>query len=265
MSTAPAIEATGLTKRFGDVAAVSDVDLRVEPGEVYAFLGRNGGGKTTTIRMLLGLARPTRGRVRLLGRDLARDRSPLARVGHLVESATAHPRLSVRENLRVHARLTGSPGRAVDDAIEQLGLAPYADRPARHLSLGNAQRLSLARALLHRPDVLVLDEPANALDPAGIAEVRTLLRSLAHDEGVAVFLSSHLLSEVARLADRVGIVRDGALVEETGRADLAARARAHADAALTEQQRDEAILLADLERYVLWRTAQAPGCHTREI
>ncbi len=256
MSTETAISTHGLTKRYPEVTAVEELGLDVRRGEIYAFLGRNGAGKTTTIRMLLGLIRPTSGEVTVLGRrGVPGETKVFASVGYLVETATAYRNLTVRENLDMQRRLTGAPAGAVADTIELLGLGPYAERQAGRLSLGNYQRLSLARALLHSPDVLVLDEPANALDPAGIVEVRELLRSLADERGVTVFMSSHILAEVAHLADRVGIVHDGRLIEELDRAELAERASAYVATALTAEEREQALLTADLERYFLWRTS----------
>lgn len=220
------ISTRGLTKRYGDVCAVDDLELDVRAGEIYGFLGRNGAGKTTTIRMLLSLVRPTAGEVRILGKRVtSRATDVLGRIGYLVETATAYANLTVRENLEIQRRLTGAPRAAVAESIERMGLVPYAHRRAGVLSLGNKQRLSLARALLHAPSVLLLDEPANALDPAGIVEVRELLRSLASDHGVTVFMSSHILAEVAHLADRIGIVHAGRLTEELDREELRARAR----------------------------------------
>jgi ABC-2 type transport system ATP-binding protein len=211
----PAIQAAGLTKRYSEVTAVQDLDLTIRPGEIYGFLGRNGAGKTTTIRMLLGLVRPTQGSARILGRDVARDRrAAVAAVGSLVETATFYPTLTVRENLEIHRRLTGSSRSALERAVELLGLGELANRRAGRLSLGNKQRLALARAVLPSPRVLVLDEPANTLDPAGIVEIRRLLRRLADEEGVTVFVSSHILAEVAQLVDRIGIIHRGRLVEE---------------------------------------------------
>lgn len=245
----------GLTKRFGSVTAVADLDLEVRPSEIYAFLGRNGAGKTTTIRMILGLIQPSVGEVRVFGRPVRAARPEwLRRVGSLVETATAYLNLTVRENLDLHRRLTGAPARAVPDVIERLGLATQAERRAGHLSLGNKQRLALARALVHTPDLLVLDEPANALDPAGIVEIRELLRTLADEQGTTVFVSSHILVEVAHLADRIGIIHDGRLVEETSREQLIAAAQAFSAQQLTEQQRAEAMLSLELERYFLART-----------
>ena len=251
----PAIVTRALTKRYHDVLAVDALDLDVRRGEIYGFLGRNGAGKTTTIRMLLGLIRPSGGEVDVLGRRIGPgETSVFGRIGYLVESATAYPNLTVRENLDIQRRLTGSPQAAVADAIALLRLEPYADRRAGRLSLGNKQRLALARTLLHKPELLVLDEPANALDPAGIVEVRELLRSLADERGVTVFMSSHILAEVAHLADRIGIVHEGRLIEECPREELAAKARAFSAQALTEQERADALLTMDLERYFLWRT-----------
>lgn len=256
-----AISTEGLTKRYGKVRAVDGLDLQVHRGEIYGFLGRNGAGKTTTIRMLLGLIRPSAGTVRMLGNTVgAGSQRWLRHIGFLVESATAYPNLTVAENLDLQRRLTGVPPTAIDHVIERLGLGPYANRRAGRLSFGNKQRLSVARALLHSPDVLVLDEPANGLDPGGIVEVRELLRSLSRDQGVTVFMSSHLLPEVSHLADRIGIIDAGRLVEEASREELAVRARTYARETLTQAEREEALLTADLERYFLARTS-APARH----
>ena len=169
-------------------------------------------------------------------------RRVLGRVGCLVETATAYPNLTVRENLDIQRRLTAAPRGAVDEAIALLRLEEYRDRRAGRLSLGNRQRLALARALLHRPEVLVLDEPANALDPAGIVEIRGLLRRLADERRVTVFVSSHILAEIAHLADRVGIVREGRLVEELGRDALRARSRPRLEVRVSEPERAAALL-----------------------
>jgi ABC-2 type transport system ATP-binding protein len=213
----------GLSKRYGrDVLAVDRIDLRVARGEIYAFLGLNGAGKSTTIRMLLGMIRPTAGHAELFGRRVEAGSTDLwRRVGHLVETATAYPELTVRENLDVARQLAGVGEPAiVDRMVERLALEPYADRRAGTLSLGNLQRLALARALLHEPELLVLDEPANGLDPAGVIEIRELIRGLAREHGVTVFMSSHILAEVDRLATRIGIVHRGRLIEELDSAAL---------------------------------------------
>ena len=235
--------------------AVDALDLDVRRGEIYGFLGRNGAGKTTTIRMLLGLIRPSGGEVEVLGKRVQPGATgAFARVGYLVETATAYPNLTVRENLDIQRRLTGAPRTAVAEVIALMRLSGLAERRAKVLSLGNKQRLSLARALLHRPELLILDEPANALDPAGIVEIRELLQALVSEHGVTVFMSSHILAEVAHLADRIGIVHEGRLIEESSREELAAKARSFSAKALTEQERADALLTMDLERYFLART-----------
>lgn len=192
MPEVAAISTHGLTKRYREVTAVDRLSLRVEPGEIYALLGLNGAGKTTTIRMLLGMISPTVGTVSLFGTPVAGARPAVwSRVGYLVESPAAYPDLTVRENLDVVRRLRRLPDRrCVEEVMDRLALTRYAGRRARHLSLGNAQRLGLAKALIHRPALLILDEPANGLDPAGVAEIRALLTDLSTVDGVTVFLSS---------------------------------------------------------------------------
>jgi len=211
-----AIETNELSKFYGDVHAVDSVNLRVKPGEIYGFLGLNGAGKTTTIRALLGMIRPSLGNVKVLDQAVGpHGRGPWARVGHLVENPSAYPELTVRENLEIARRLHGkSDASATSRIIERLGLASYADRKAGTLSTGTLQRLGLARALLHGPELLILDEPANGLDPAGVVEIRELLESLAREKGVTIFMSSHILTEVDRLATRIGIIHKGRLIEE---------------------------------------------------
>lgn len=222
------IEARGLSKVYGTFRAVDSLDLGVSQGEIYGFLGRNGAGKTTTIRMLLGLVSPTSGGVFLFGSSRSGVTSQaLARTGSLVETATAYPNLTVWENLEVHRRLRGAPRRSTAEVIERLGLGEFVQRRADRLSLGNKQRLALARALLGDPELLVLDEPVNGLDPAGIVEVRDLLRSLS-ERGVTILLSSHLLDEVAQVAHRLGLIHRGRLVEELQAGDLEALSQAPA-------------------------------------
>lgn len=210
------IETNQLSKRYRDVIAVDAVNLRVKPGEIYGFLGLNGAGKTTTIRALLGMIRPSNGDIKVLGQTVdSHGRGPWNKVGHLVEAPSAYPELTVRENLEIARRLHAvSDANAVSRVIERLALISYSDRSAGTLSMGNLQRLGLARALLHEPELLILDEPANGLDPAGVLEIRLLLESLARAKGVTVFMSSHILTEVDRLATRIGIIHKGRLIEE---------------------------------------------------
>jgi ABC-2 type transport system ATP-binding protein len=210
------IETNNLGKRYGDVTAVDGLSLRVAEGEIYAFLGLNGAGKTTTIRMLLGMIKPTRGSATVLGKRVRLgSREPWAQVGYLVEIPHAYPELTVYENLEVARRLhPGTERKAVSQVIERLGLAAYAHRRAGVLSQGNTQRLGLAKALLHNPKLLLLDEPANGLDPAGIVEIRELLLDLTRQKGVTVFMASHILAEVSKLAKRIGIIHEGRLIQE---------------------------------------------------
>jgi ABC-2 type transport system ATP-binding protein len=212
----PAIETHSLSKSYGSVRAVEGVSLHVERGEIYGFLGLNGAGKTTTIRALLGMIKPNAGSVKLLDVPIGPNgHGPWRQVGHLVERSTAYPELTVRENLEIARRLQGvSDRKATDRAIDRLGLNAYANRKAAGLSTGNRQRLGLARALLHEPELLILDEPANGLDPAGVVEIRKLLEHLTRERGTTVFMSSHILTEVDRLATRIGIIHQGRLLEE---------------------------------------------------
>jgi ABC-2 type transport system ATP-binding protein len=216
------IETEDLGKHYRDVRAVEHLSLRVAEGEIYAFLGLNGAGKTTTIRMLLGMIKPTTGYARVLQtRVRPGNREPWESVGYLVEIPHSYPELTVYENLEVARRLhPGTPREAVGQNIERLGLAAYADRRTGNLSQGNAQRLGLAKALLHRPKVLLLDEPANGLDPAGIIEIRELLLELTREQGATVFMSSHILAEVSRLAQRIGIIHNGHLLQELNIGEL---------------------------------------------
>jgi ABC-2 type transport system ATP-binding protein len=229
MDNSITIEARGLTKRFGSFTAVRDLSLNLRSSEIYGFLGLNGAGKTTTIRMLLGMIRPSAGEVSILGNKVQPGRRAIwERTGYMVETPHAYPDLTVRENLEIVRRLRclKDPG-AVENIIVKLGLGQYANRRAGTLSLGNAQRLGLARALIHQPDLLVLDEPANSLDPAGIVEIRNLLKDLAVKHGVTIFMSSHILSEVTRLATRIGIVHQGRLIKEFTAGELDEQQQPH--------------------------------------
>lgn len=223
----PVLELASLSKTYGRgtgaVHAVRDVSLSVGAGEVYGFLGPNGAGKSTTIRMLLGLISPSTGQARLLGRDLTVDPSVLRRVGSLVDGGNFYPFLSGRRNLEVLARTHGSGGDRIDPLLDQVGLARDGGRKVKGYSTGMRQRLGVAAALLGDPDIVILDEPANGLDAAGIQEMRALIRRLAHDENKTVFLSSHLLHEVQQMCDRVAIISKGAVIREATIADLLRR------------------------------------------
>lgn len=216
------IQTEGLTKQYGSHCAVNQITLKVGQGEIYGFLGLNGAGKTTTIRMLLGMIRPDKGASYVLGNRVnAGSHSVWAQVGYMVETPYSYPELTVVENLEIVRRLRRLPdNRSVDEVIERLQLTPYRNKKAKQLSLGNGQRLGLAKALIHKPPLLILDEPTNGLDPAGIVEVRQLLQSLAADHGVTIFISSHLLGEVAKLATRIGIIHQGRLLQEANAREI---------------------------------------------
>lgn len=207
------LETKRLSKQFKSFAAVRGVDLQVRPGEVYGFLGPNGAGKTTTIRMLLGLIRPTQGEVRVFGQDLARHRLDiLRRVGSLVESPSYYGNLSAYDNLEITRKLLGARKADIDKVLETVRLTEWRNKKVKTFSLGMKQRLGIAQALLGNPMLLVLDEPTNGLDPAGILEIRELIARLPEERGLSVLVSSHILNEIELIASRVGIIYKGELL-----------------------------------------------------
>jgi ABC-2 type transport system ATP-binding protein len=215
----------GLTKRFKERTAVDDLNLLVRPGEIFGFLGPNGAGKTTTIGMLLGLVRPTSGRAIVMGYDIQRQPAPALRaVGAMIEVPAFYPYLSGRDNLRVLARAGGLPEARVTAALDLVELSDRARDKFRGYSQGMRQRLGLASALLHEPQLIILDEPTNGLDPAGQHEIRELIRNLA-SSGHTIFLSSHMLNEVEQLCGRVAILKAGRVIAEGAVADLLRRGR----------------------------------------
>ena len=216
-----AVSTKGLTKRFGDRTVVDRVDLAIPAGSVCGFVGPNGAGKTTTIRMLLGLIRPTAGGGSILGGSLAEPPTYLRKVGALIEAPAFYPQLSGQDNLRALARLGQLNLKTVAPALARAGLTARAGDKYRSYSLGMKQRLGIAAALLPDPELLILDEPTNGLDPAGIVEMRGLIRSFA-DDGMTVLVSSHLISEIEQICDYVVMIRAGRLVHQGSVADLRA-------------------------------------------
>ncbi|MBA4493847.1 ABC transporter ATP-binding protein [Paenactinomyces guangxiensis] len=207
------VETNQLSRRFGKKISVQQMDLKVPQGEIYGFLGPNGAGKTTTIRMLLGLIKPTEGSIRLFGKELNRHRmSILKRVGSLVESPSYYGHLTGYENLNVIARLLGLPSPRISEVLKIVRLQKDAHRKVKGYSLGMKQRLGIAAALIAQPELLILDEPTNGLDPAGIQEIREMIIELPKQTGVTVLVSSHLLSEIDQMATYVGIISDGRLI-----------------------------------------------------
>jgi ABC-2 type transport system ATP-binding protein len=219
---APVVVAESLTKRFGKITAVEDLSFSLEPGTITGFLGPNGAGKTTTLRMLLGLAAPTSGRAVVFNRPYAQLDGPAHRVGAVLEATDFHPGRSGRNHLLTLSRAAGLPDSRVDEAMRVVELQGAAKRRVKGYSLGMRQRLGLAAALLGEPELLILDEPANGLDPEGVRWLRDFLRAFA-DEGRTVFVSSHVLAEVAQTVDQVLIINRGRLVVESPLAELTAR------------------------------------------
>ena len=219
------IETKNLTKKYGTQRSVADLNIHIEKGKIYGLLGRNGAGKTTTMKMLLGLTQPTSGEVKIWGKPLqGNEKKILPRIGSLIESPGFYPNLTATENLRIFATLRGVPSRhAIKDSLDLVGL-PYKDKKLySQYSLGMKQRLAIALAIMHDPELLILDEPINGLDPIGIAEVRKFIRSLCTERGKTILISSHILSEIALLADDIGIIDHGVLLEEESLEELQQR------------------------------------------
>ena len=215
------IQTMGLSKRYKNRWAVDHLDLQVEQGDIYGFIGRNGAGKSTTLKLLCGLARPTMGEILLFGKPV-RDPVARRRVGALIEQPGLYPDLSGRENLRLYAGLLGldSPERQTDEVMEIMGLSPGEKKPVRHYSMGMKQRLGVGLALLGGPDLLLLDEPINGLDPEGIRQMRDLLLRLNRERGLTILISAHILGELSKIATRYGIIQQGRLVEQLTAGEL---------------------------------------------
>ena len=223
------IETKQLTKTYGDQAAVKDVNLHVKKGRIYGLLGRNGAGKTTIMKMILGLTSITSGEVDVFGQNIkGHEKHIYPRIGAIIETPGFYPNLTGTENLEIFARLRGTAGpNAVKNALKVVGL-PYKDKKLfSKYSLGMKQRLGIANAILHDPELLILDEPTNGLDPIGIAEMRDFIKYLSAERGKTILISSHILSEIALLADDIGIIDHGALLEEESLAELERKSSKH--------------------------------------
>ena len=238
------IETKQLTKQYGTQKSVAELNIHVRQGRIYGLLGRNGAGKTTTMKMLLGLTPPTSGEVTIWGKPLSgNEKKLLPRIGSLIESPGFYPNLTGTENLRIFAALRGLKNQnAIQSALELVGL-PYRDKKLfSQYSLGMKQRLAIALAVMHDPELLILDEPINGLDPIGIAEVRTFIRALCDERGKTILISSHILSEVALLADDIGIIDHGVLLEEESFTDLEARSSKYVRFTVSDTNRAAEIL-----------------------
>ncbi len=216
MSQDAVLESFGLTKRFGYIQAVKDLSLTVNRGDIYGFLGPNGAGKTTSIRMMLGLIKPSSGSSRVFGHDINRDfKRAISNVGSMVEGPAFYPYMNGRRNLRLLGRLSGGVSeKRIDEVLDMVGLIKRGDHRVKGYSQGMRQRLGIAMALLHKPRVLILDEPTNGLDPQGMREVRNLIRDIRDNDKTTVFLSSHLLGEMELICDRISIIFKGEIIKE---------------------------------------------------
>lgn len=238
------IETNNLTKKYGEQAGVFEASLHVRPGRIYGLLGRNGAGKTTIMRMLLGLAEPTAGQIQIFGKPLhGNERRILPHVGSLIESPGFYPNLTGTENLRIFAKLRRIKNpEAIPEALALVNL-PYKDKKLfSQYSLGMKQRLAIALTVMHDPDLLILDEPINGLDPIGIAEVRRFIRELCDKRGKTIMISSHILSEIALLADDIGIIDHGRLLEEESLHELEQRNRRYIYLEVSEPERAAKLL-----------------------
>jgi lantibiotic transport system ATP-binding protein len=233
------LETNGLTKKFGKRSAVENVDLRLAKGEIYGFLGPNGAGKTTTIRMLLGLARPTGGTIQIFGKDLKKEKLQILRkVGSLVEYPSYYGHLTAIENLEALRRILEVPKSRIDEVLAIVRLSKEAKRPVKGFSLGMKQRLGIAAALLANPELLILDEPTNGLDPSGILEIRELIKSMPAQHGMTILVSSHLLSEIDQMATQVGIISKGSMIFQDSIHVL--RQKANSQIAITVNETEKA-------------------------
>ena len=215
----PAVETKGLTKLYGGKAAVKDLNLRVGEGQIYGFIGRNGAGKSTTLKMISGLASPTQGEVSLFGKPLS-DPVVRRRLGVLIEEAGLYPNMTARQNVVMKAKCMGlAEEKSIDQVLDLTGLSNTGKKQVKHFSMGMKQRLGVALALLGNPDLLILDEPINGLDPEGIKELRQLVLKL-REEGKTILLSSHILGELSKIATNYGIIKDGKLMEQITRSEL---------------------------------------------
>ncbi|WP_178018909.1 ABC transporter ATP-binding protein [uncultured Paenibacillus sp.] len=237
------IQTEGLTKKYRGRAAVDHLNLEIAKGDIYGFLGPNGAGKTTTIRMLLGLIQPTSGSIRIFGRELQRDKlAILRRIGSLVESPSYYGHLSAIDNLEAIRRILQVPKSRIDEVLDIVSLTSEARRPVKGFSLGMKQRLGIAASLLGNPELLILDEPTNGLDPSGIHEIRELIKSMPQQYGITVLVSSHLLGEMELMASKVGIIREGRLVFQDTIDNL--RLRSAHDMELVVSEPDDALWIA---------------------
>ena len=221
MNLKTAIQINHLAKSFGSNQVITDCSMRVEQGTIYGFLGENGAGKTTILKMLTRLLTPDTGSIEILGSDMLRNRDKLlSKIGSLIESPTFYEHLSAKKNLEIHLAYMGVPGISSDNVLKLVGLSNTGEKAVSKFSLGMRLRLGIARALIHQPQILILDEPLNGLDPMGIKDMRELFLNLTQQNGMTILLSSHIISEIEHVADKVGIIADGRILCESNLAQI---------------------------------------------
>lgn len=244
----PILKTSNLTKMYDNYAAVNRMNMTITKGEIYGFLGQNGAGKTTAIRMMLGLVKPTSGEVEMFGEKITKNSfKAFERVGAIIETPGSYKNLTAYENLDIHRRLMGiSTKSSIEEALDLVGLLEVRNRKVGKFSLGMKQRLGLARALLHQPDFLILDEPTNGLDPQGIKDIRHLLLDLARQRDITILVSSHILSEIEQLASKIGIIHQGQLLVEMDMEQLRQKNRHYLEVVVSNDQQAAFILQENL-------------------
>ncbi|MBG9791446.1 bacitracin ABC transporter ATP-binding protein [Paenibacillus dendritiformis] len=228
-----------LTKKYKDITAVENVTMSIKKGDIYGFIGKNGAGKTTLIRMITGLINPTSGTVEMFGQPISRgNKDFLERIGTIIEFPGSYQNLTARENLEMHRRLMRvTDKKRIDEVLELVNLQHVLNKKVKGFSLGMKQRLGIARALLHKPEFLILDEPTNGLDPVGIKEIRQLIIDLAKTHGITILVSSHILSEIHQMVTRIGIINNGHLLEEVGYEAIQERSRHFIEAKVSDDKK----------------------------
>ncbi len=243
-----------LTKNFKKNSAVKNFNMNIKQGEIYGFLGENGAGKTTAIRMIVGLIKPTLGEVELFSQKSV-NKSMLQRIGSMIEYPGFYPNLTAGENLEIHRRMVGMQDKScIMEALKVTGIQDVKNKKVKEFSLGMKQRLGIARAILHHPEFLILDEPTNGLDPSGIKEIRELILELCHTKGITFLISSHILSEIQQMATKIGVIHKGELLEEIGYDELQKRNRHYINIKVNNDKKASIILEQEfnISDYVIW-------------
>lgn len=247
------LQTEALTKRYKKNTVVDNLHLTVRSGDIYGLLGQNGAGKTTTLRMLLGLVKPTSGQIQWFGQPLSRPL--LGRIGSIIETPGCYPQLTAAENLELHRRMHGIPeAESVQEYLKLVGLEAAAGKKAGQLSLGMRQRLGIARSLMHRPDVLLLDEPINGLDPVGIKETREMIMDLQRKREMTILVSSHILGEIELMANRIGIMHQGRLIEQLDADEIQSKNRHYLELKVDDDNKASVVLEQELatQRFKVW-------------